>query len=298
MNESIKSILSDEIISEIETAEQQNKDNPEAIYSLYIHIVPKEISGYDWDKYYVGITKRNVLDRWRNGKGYNTQVLMARAINRYGWENLKHIVVSNTLLKEQAFEFEKSCIGHFNSDDFNYGYNLSSGGESGACGLIGEKNPNYGKPRPKEVIEKMRKTKLEKHVSPSQHQRELISQRLKQCWNDPEYRSKMSGENAPCYGRTGDKHPLYVKTGSKSKVSKKVICLDTLEVYPSASTVTKLKKYNHSKLCMCCRGERKSCGKDDEGNPLHWQYYDLYLQENNLTDEEAQKSLFFILDEI
>ena len=39
MNESIKSILSDDIISEIETAEQQNKDNPEAIYSLYIHII-------------------------------------------------------------------------------------------------------------------------------------------------------------------------------------------------------------------------------------------------------------------
>lgn len=298
MNESIKSILSDEIISEIETAEQQNKDNPEAIYSLYIHIVPKELSGYDCDKYYVGITKRNVQDRWRNGKGYNTQVLMARAINRYGWENLKHIVVSNTLLKEQAFKFEKSCIGHLNSNDFNYGYNLSSGGESGACGLIGEKNPNYGKPRPKEVIEKMRKTKLDNHHSPSQHQREVVSQRLKQCWNDPEYRNKMSGENAPCYGRIGDKHPLYGKSGGQSKASKKVVCLDTLYVYPSASTVAKLNGYNHSKLCMCCRGERKSCGKDDEGNPLHWQYYDLYLQENNLTDEEAQKILFFVLDEI
>ena len=193
MDQFAKTFISDDICNEIERLEVENESNPDAIYSLYVHIVTKEISGYEWDKYYVGITKRNVKDRWRNGNGYKTQVLMDRAINKYGWENFKHVVITNTLLKEQAFEFEKICIRYFNSDDFNYGYNLSSGGESGACGLIGEKNPNYGKPRPKEVIEKMRKTKLEKHVSPSQHQRELTSQRLKQCWNDPEYRSKMSG---------------------------------------------------------------------------------------------------------
>lgn len=32
----------------------------DAKWTVYIHIVPKELSGYDWDKYYVGITKQKV----------------------------------------------------------------------------------------------------------------------------------------------------------------------------------------------------------------------------------------------
>lgn len=33
-------------------------------YIVYVHIVPKEISGYNWDKYYVGITSQTPKKRW------------------------------------------------------------------------------------------------------------------------------------------------------------------------------------------------------------------------------------------
>lgn len=132
MNESIKSILSDEIISKIETAEQQNKDNPEAIYSLYIHIVPKEISGYDWDKYYVGITKQDLTKRWgTNGHGYYGQPFW-NAINKYGWNNLKHVVVSNLCTELNACELEQDIITYLKSTNQKYGYNVHAGGFGGS----------------------------------------------------------------------------------------------------------------------------------------------------------------------
>ena len=41
-----------------------NRENN--IWTVYIHIVPKSISGYDYDKYYVGITSKPVEKRWKN----------------------------------------------------------------------------------------------------------------------------------------------------------------------------------------------------------------------------------------
>lgn len=36
-----------------------------ANYKVYYHKVPKEISGYDFDKYYIGIScKKNLIERW------------------------------------------------------------------------------------------------------------------------------------------------------------------------------------------------------------------------------------------
>ena len=40
-------------------------------YQLYVHIVPKEISGYDYNKHYVGITQGTMLQRWHGGSGYS-----------------------------------------------------------------------------------------------------------------------------------------------------------------------------------------------------------------------------------
>lgn len=38
-------------------------------WTVYVHIIPKELSGYDWDKYYVGITSQLPSKRWKNGSG-------------------------------------------------------------------------------------------------------------------------------------------------------------------------------------------------------------------------------------
>lgn len=49
-------------------------------------------------------------------------------------------------------------------------------------------------------------------------------------------------------------------------VSKKVRCIETGIVYESTREVERKTGLNHSGICMCCRGEYKTCGG------YHWEY--------------------------
>ena len=257
------------------------------VWKVYIHISPS-------NKYYVGITSQKyVTSRWRNGKGYEKNAYFYRAIQKYGWNNFEHKVIAEHLTKDEAVDMEKLLIQTYKSNDYHFGYNICSGGE-GCYGLFGEDNPNYGHNWSDEKKLQMSKYKKEHPSQTSAEGQKSKSDFMKNKWSNNDYRESMTGKNAPCYGRVGELHPLYGKTGEQNVNSKRVICLDTNEVFISATFASKNKNINHSKLCMCCRGERKSCGKDDDGNPLHWKFYSDFLKENNLTDEEAHKSLIFI----
>ena len=98
-------------------------------WTVYIHIVPKEISRCDCDKYYVGITSRPVNVRWGNkGKNYKRQKFY-KAILQYGWEYIEHYIVSNNLTEQEAKNMEIELIRLLNSNNNNYGYNNGYGGD-------------------------------------------------------------------------------------------------------------------------------------------------------------------------
>lgn len=88
-------------------------------YCIYEHIFPN-------GKKYIGISS-DVEKRWRNGKGYETQPKIARAINKYGWENVTHNIIIDGISKEQAETLEKYLIAKLKTID--QGYNTSTGGE-------------------------------------------------------------------------------------------------------------------------------------------------------------------------
>jgi len=99
------------------------------MWTLYIHISPS-------NKYYVGITSRTTYERWgKNGMRYRKQLKFWRAIQKYGWNNFKHIVVSNNLPKWYVLELEKYFIELLKSNTKYGGYNISSGGEHPTLGL-------------------------------------------------------------------------------------------------------------------------------------------------------------------
>lgn len=105
----------------------------DAKWTVYIHIVSKELSGYEHDKYYVGITSLSTKVRWRsNGSGYSKQIFYY-AIQKYGWDNIEHFVIAENLTKDEAILFEKKLIYILDSNNNKYGYNLTDGGE-GSCG--------------------------------------------------------------------------------------------------------------------------------------------------------------------
>ena len=63
-------------------------------WKVYVHTTPN-------NKKYVGITKYEVKERWREGKGYFNQ-LFGKAVAKYGWENIDHQIMFDNLTKEEA----------------------------------------------------------------------------------------------------------------------------------------------------------------------------------------------------
>ena len=72
-------------------------------YTVYKHIFPN-------DKIYIGITCNSPKTRWGNqGYGYKNQ-LVGRAIKKYGWNNIEHIIIRKGLTKEEAKIAERKLI--------------------------------------------------------------------------------------------------------------------------------------------------------------------------------------------
>lgn len=73
------------------------------------------------------MTSRNPLKRWSNGEGYKTQIFY-RAIKKYQWNNIYHIVLASNLSQLEAEELEINLISYLKSNFPKYGYNIASGG--------------------------------------------------------------------------------------------------------------------------------------------------------------------------
>lgn len=121
-------------------------------FVLYLHIAPN-------GKKYFGITGMKPEKRWVNGYGYKRQEHFWNAIQLYGWDNMQHIVLADDLTREEACLFEKAMIAIYNTNNPDYGYNETDGGdhfkhsertkqiisESLKGKRIGKNNPMYGK---------------------------------------------------------------------------------------------------------------------------------------------------------
>lgn len=94
-------------------------------YCVYVHIAPN-------GKLYIGMTGMKPTSRWNNGKGYLKCKLFYRAIEKYGWDNIKHIVLLEGLSCEIAQECEKALIRKYHTNNEAFGYNLTAGGEGKA----------------------------------------------------------------------------------------------------------------------------------------------------------------------
>lgn len=96
------------------------------IYYVYIHTCPNS-------KRYVGITTLPPYKRWRRGEGYKSNDHFYSAIKKYGWGNIEHKLIR--VDTEELMKFwEKMLIYHYKSNNSDYGYNKSTGGEQSPIG--------------------------------------------------------------------------------------------------------------------------------------------------------------------
>lgn len=91
-------------------------------YTVYVHISPNGLR-------YYGITGNSVKRRWNNGKGYINNQYFYRAIQKYGWDSFHHEIIAEELSRRETCEMEEKLIAKYHTQDPNYGYNLSAGGE-------------------------------------------------------------------------------------------------------------------------------------------------------------------------
>lgn len=54
--------------------------------------------------------------------------------------------------------------------------------------------------------------------------------------------------------------------------SKKVICLETNQIFNSINEASRQMNCQDSHISQCCRGIRNYCGKLEDGTKLHWEY--------------------------
>lgn len=95
------------------------------MFLVYMHTTPN-------GKRYIGITKSTAKSRWKNGKGYETQFFY-KAIQKYGWENIKHEILFENLTKEEAEAKEVELIAFYKTNQKEYGYNVENGGSHNTC---------------------------------------------------------------------------------------------------------------------------------------------------------------------
>ena len=93
-------------------------------FSVYKHT--NDLNG----KVYIGITSQKPENRWgENGEGYLNNKHFSRSIDKYGWENFSHEILEEDLIESEARRKEKRYIREYKSNNPDYGYNNSKGGE-------------------------------------------------------------------------------------------------------------------------------------------------------------------------
>lgn len=86
-------------------------------------------------KIYIGQTKMNLEERWRNGEGYKNQDVYV-PITLEGWDNIQKEILHTNLTMEQANKLEKYYIKKYNS--IKNGYNRNNGNKNNLINNLGQ----------------------------------------------------------------------------------------------------------------------------------------------------------------
>lgn len=168
-------------------------------YFVYMHISPN-------GKRYIGITQ-NYLKRWRNGLGYKKNSYFYSAIQKYGWDKFKHIIIAENLTLHDAEKMEVELIAEYKTNQKEFGYNHAEGGKV---------NRGY------KLSQETRKKLSESHIGiPNSNKGKLMSKKQKEKISQA-LKDKHSGENHHFYGKHHSDETKYKISESNKGKSKNV----------------------------------------------------------------------------
>ena len=197
-------------------------------YCVYKHTCPN-------NKVYIGITKQRLCSRWgKDGSKYKNNKHFYNAIQKYGWNNIKHEILYENLTPDEAYEKEKALISKYKSNDREYGYNNSIGGEGGANGCKWSEES-----RKALSIDRTGKPSNRKGKPLTEETKRKLSEKLRGRTISQETRRKMS---------------------LNSTKKRKIRCVELNTIFESGLQASRETNINCSHIFQCCKGNRKSAG--------------------------------------
>lgn len=240
-------------------------------YTVYKHTSPE-------GKVYIGCTGDKVETRWK--KGYHHNVALTNDVEKMGWDNFKHEVISTNMDESSAYALEKELIHKYDSTNTDRGYNKSIGGKINS-GIVrsdeyrkkmselkqGEKHNFYGKHHTEE-------SKREMSVSSSGSNHPMygkhLSEETKRKLSESHRRENLSEEtlNRMRAARLGKKLSDSTKRKLSEVNSKKVMCVETQKIYNSIKEAAKDTGCYDTNITAACNGRQKTAAG------YHWTHID------------------------
>ena len=239
------------------------------MYTVYKHTSP---SG----KIYIGITGQTVNERWRRGRGYIHCVCFWHAIQKHGWENIKHEILFEGLTKEEAEAKEIELIAKYKSNQKGYGYNISNGGST--IGKHSEETRkkisaiHKGKIVSEETKAKMRQNHADvsKENNPWYGKHLPLETRIKLSIS---HKGKQVGEKKPMYGKHHSEEVRKIQSehrkgkciGKNNHKSKRIVQMnfddEIIKIYECISDVERemnLPRGGGGHISACAKGRNKT----------------------------------------
>ena len=242
-------------------------------YVVYRHTAP---SG----KVYIGITQQELSKRWKKGFGYKDNPYFFKAIQKYGWENIRHEVLFDSLTKEEAEQIEVRLINEYDSANRDNGYNIALGGnankptqeskEKASVSLKAFWSDNENRKRMSKAMRGARRTEeSRKNISEAQKkrfsrhdEREAVSDRQKGKARAESAKRKTSESLKQFYANAENKEKYFKSHEGVNRAThaKPIICVDTGERFEAVVDAEKKFGVDHRNIIATCKGKRKSAG--------------------------------------
>ena len=255
------------------------------MYIVYMHTCPN-------GKKYIGITSQAPERRWQKGKGYayGSSPYVYNAIEKYGWENIKHEILFRDLTKEEAEQKEIELIKEYKTSQRKYGYNIDLGGSS--CGKHSEeykirmsnmqkeiwvKNPERriamsklktGSHLSEETKEKLRQANLGKKYSKEVVQKRIdktkgtkrpqTSKILKEMWASGKLKGNTGNTTSEKQKAAARKNAVFAHEANRKPVVQFDKQGNFIAEFTCAAEAMRVLNLPNAKISEVCKGKRKS----------------------------------------
>ena len=194
------------------------------------------------------------------------------AIKKYGQDKFKWEVIDTTESEEELNRKEIYWIKYYDCMAPK-GYNLTKGGD----GQTGHKHSEETKIKISKNNYWRGREGINKGKKFSKEWKQKLSDAKKGKPTHIVYNERVIGLLRE--QKLGSKNPMYGKTPANAR---KVINLDTLEIYDNMHDVTKKTGIAYQNISKVCRGLRNKAGN------FRWSYYDIYMSIPSQADESQK----------